>query len=297
MSTTRLTAGETLLNSNNNDKEEKSEGEGQLKTVTSNTNIPKNNTWSYCDSSVFHLRVGPNYQKNGLKAPSNQALYNIVGIDVIKTPNKIDNIGAKVRIPDEWKSIRCNRNGVPPIFIVNLQMPSEFPTTIFKTITDGPGWSIVFYFSMSQNTCDALNGTIQCSNAINLFAQYCANAPENINHDNSPWKGRFKLVARCQNIDDFGFPSFITSYNAKPVLIKNTGTLIRGQDYIEMDINVHSFGSVPKKALQTMLNRFDRMIINAGFCIESLNDSEMPETLFGCATLNQPSTDAKVVNF
>ena len=124
MSTTRLTAGETLLNSNNNDKEEKSEGEGELKTVTSNTtNVPKHNTWSYCDSSVFHLRIGPNYQKNGLKAPSNQALYNIVGIDVIKTPNKIDNIGSKVRIPDEWKSIRCNRNCVPPIFIVNLQMP------------------------------------------------------------------------------------------------------------------------------------------------------------------------------
>ena len=241
-------------------------------------------------------------------------MYNIVGIDVVKTSKKIDNIGSKVSLPSEWKSVRCNRPGVPPIFIVNFQMPSEFPTTIFKTITDGPGWSIVFYLQMSQSTCDALNGTTACSNGIhifylsisfiiniyllaaNLFAQYCQNAPEHVNDDNSPWKGRFKVCARCQNIDEFGFPSFITSYNGKPVLIKNTGNLIRGgNDYIEMDINVHSFGSVPKKALQTMMSRFDRMLINVGFCIESLNDNEMPETLFGCASLNQPSTDCRTV--
>lgn len=130
---------------------------------------PNNNTWSRCLSSVFHLRVGPNYAKNGNKAPSNDALYNIVGIDIVRTPSKIDNIGSKITIPDEWKSIRCHRSGVPPIFIVNFQMPAEFPTTIFKTIKDGPGWSIVFYLQMSQSTCDALNGTIACSNGIANF--------------------------------------------------------------------------------------------------------------------------------
>ena len=34
------------------------------------------------------------------------------------------------------------------------------------------------------------------------------------------------------------------------------------------------------------------MNINIGFCIESIEDSEMPETLFGCATLNKPIYDA-----
>ena len=37
------------------------------------------------------------------------------------------------------------------------------------------------------------------------------------------WKGRFKVILNCNNIDEFGLPSFITSYNAKPVLIRNTG--------------------------------------------------------------------------
>lgn len=31
----------------------------------------------------------------------------------------------------------------------------------------------------------------------------------------------------CSNLDSFGLPSFISSYNAKPVLIRQTGTLIR----------------------------------------------------------------------
>lgn len=61
-----------------------------------------------------------------------------------------------------------------------------------------------------------------------LFANYCANAPEaNIHAAGSPWKSRFKVTMRCQNIDEFGLPSFITSYNGKPVLIRNTGNLIR----------------------------------------------------------------------
>jgi hypothetical protein len=56
-----------------------------------------------------------------------------------------------------------------------------------------------------------------------------------------------------------------------------------------MDINIHKFGSLPKKALEIMFNRFDQMVISMGFCIESRVDDEMPETLFGCVTLIRPT--------
>lgn len=58
---------------------------------------------------------------------------------------------------------------------------------------------------------------------------------------------------------------------------------------MEMDINVHEFGNVPKQALQIMFNRFDQMIISVGMCVESREDDEMPETLFGSLTLNGPN--------
>ena len=39
------------------------------------------NTWSFCNSSSFNLRVGPNYASNKKKAPSPPSLLEIVGVE------------------------------------------------------------------------------------------------------------------------------------------------------------------------------------------------------------------------
>jgi len=130
-------------------------------------------------------------------------------------------------------------------------------------------------------------------NALKLLQRYMQEAPTQYDavgaSEKNPWNGRFKVTVRLENIEDFGLPSFITGYNAKPVLIRNTGTLRRGTGYVEMDINVHKFSSLPKQALATMFDRFDRMFISVGFCLESLTDEEMPETLLGSVTLLRPT--------
>jgi hypothetical protein len=69
-------------------------------------------------------------------------------------------------------------------------------------------------------------------------------------------------------------------------MVRSSGGTSR---YVEMDINVHKFASVPKKALEVMFNRFDKMVISAGFCIESRSDDEMPEALLGSVQLNFPT--------
>jgi hypothetical protein len=181
---------------------------------------------------------------------------------------------------------------MPSLFIVNFQMPSEFPTSLFTEIVDGKGYSVVLYFRVTEDTITALNNLKAAPPSVRLFHEYCTRAPEMDKDPNSPYRSRFKITVRCDNIDEFGLPSFITSYNAKPVLIRNTGTLVRGRGYVEMDINVHRFASVPKKALQILISRFDKMYVKMGFCVESREDSEMPETLFGCAALNKMSTVA-----
>jgi hypothetical protein len=56
-----------------------------------------------------------------------------------------------------------------------------------------------------------------------------------------------------------------------------------------MDINIHRFAAIPKKALSVLFHRFDQMIISMGFCIESRDEHEMPEVLFGACTLNKPT--------
>ena len=266
-------------------------------------------SWCQLDASTFSMRKGPNYKKTGEKAPSAKSLYELVGVDFVKASTKIDNFGSKVNLPEEWK-IETHQAGVPPIFVINAQLPSDFTTSFFAEVNDGDGWSLVFYYKITEETAEALKNLSTASPAVRLFAKYCSDAPPfcvptttekrvkggwSLSSSSSTssgdfWKGRFKITLRCENIEQFGLPSFITAYNAKPVLIRNTGKLSRNTDscYAEMDINIHSFASVPKKALEVLFSRFEEMVIAVGFCIESREDEEMPETLFGTCLLTRP---------
>jgi hypothetical protein len=122
------------------------------------------------------------------------------------------------------------------------------------------------------------------------FIDFCQNAPEVDEDMNSPYRGRFKAIVRCENFDRFNFPSIVSGYNAKPALIRQTGNLVRGPGnrYIEMDINGHRFNAIAKGALQSILPSFPEVICSFGFCLEGREDSELPEILFGCATWNKP---------
>jgi hypothetical protein len=67
--------------------------------------------------------------------------------------------------------------------------------------------------------------------ALLLLQKYCNEAPiafqkHGLSHAN-PWPGRFKVSVRVENIEKYGLPSFITQYNAKPVLIRSTGFVHR----------------------------------------------------------------------
>ena len=86
-------------------------------------------------------------------------------------------------------------------------------------------------------------------------------------------------------------PSTITSYNAKPVLIRRTGSLFRGDNYIEMDIHVHKFNNAAKQCIHLISSRCGLMYMQIGFVIEGRDDKELPEVLFGCVGVNKPLED------
>lgn len=251
------------------------------------TNEQKRNTWSQCQHDTFSCRIGPNYGWNGKKSSSPSALMHCVGMEFVKCDKRIDDIGSKVKIPDEW-IIETNNSLIPPIFIVNVQIPAENPISLFQEINDGTGYSLAYYFQLKPEIAESYKDLSTASPAARLFAEYCMKAPELDNDSRSEFKGKFKVCVRCENIEEFGLPTFIKQWNSKPALIKQTGSLIRGPNYIEMDINGHRFNSIAKGALLSLMPSFDRMIISAGFCIESRKDDEMPETLFGLATWNKP---------
>ena len=65
-----------------------------------------------------------------------------------------------------------------------------------------------------------------------------------------------------------GLPNMIVSYNAKPVLIRRTGTFYRGPNYCEFDIHVHKFANLAKQSIHMLSSRCGEMYMQIGFVVE-----------------------------
>lgn len=83
----------------------------------------------------------------------------------------------------------------------------------------------------------------------------------------------------------------ISSYNAKPVLIRRTGSLYRGSNYIEKDIHVYKFANLAKQSIHYLSSRCGLMYMQIGFVIEGRDEDELPEALFGCVGVNKPKEE------
>lgn len=113
-----------------------------------------------------------------------------------------------------------------------------------------------------QATVDALADLEHAPPAVRLFAQYCTECREDDDNDhpgNAPssattsestdpftpiptaatttvrekvgdpkeWIGRSKVFVHCNNLAELRLPKFLHAYNAKPALIRESGSLVR----------------------------------------------------------------------
>jgi hypothetical protein len=65
------------------------------------------------------------------------------------TKLRVDHAATRFQLPDT-SQINTHNEFVPPIVIVQIQIPSEPPTSIFSSAEDGPGWAIVMYYRISE---------------------------------------------------------------------------------------------------------------------------------------------------
>ena len=200
------------------------------------------------------------------------------------TKKRIDHATPRFQLPET--SIETNNQYVPPYFIVQLQMPSEPPPSYFYSVEDGIGWTILIYFMITEETCNQLKDLSTASNAVKLFAKYCE-----LSFLDPIWGAKFKVICSCLNLEEIGIPSMISAYNAKPVLIRKTGSLFRGPNYIEKDIHIHKFSNLAKQSIHWLTSRCNQMFMEIAFVIEGCDDNELPETLIGCVAVNKPQQD------
>lgn len=239
--------------------------------IDENTN--NKNTWSEANHINFSLR-GLDYLNDSKKLPSEDPIYEPFAVDVFYTKSRIDHIAKKFQLP---KNSVSNNSTLPNFFIVQVQLPTESPS-MFSYEEDGVGLAIVLFFKLKS-------GTDTNSPQVKLFNEWCNKA--SIDND---WKGRFKLICSCPNLNDLNFPSILNleSYNAKPILIRKTSSVFKGDDYVEINIHVHKFSNFAKQCIFLLYSSCSQLFMQMGFVIEGREKSELPESLLGCIAINKP---------
>ena len=152
-------------------------------------------------STEFNLRVGPNYKKNKQKAPSAEALYEVVSVDFVRSNAVLQNSKDAFKppvIPGLTDIPSTGHPHIPPMFVVNAWLPSEEPSLLRKT-QDGMTYVCVIHYAITQKTLDQLKDFQNASPAVKLFAQWCEKAENDFD-----LRSRLKFMGAVVDIEQLG---------------------------------------------------------------------------------------------
>lgn len=235
------------------------------------------------DPSEFKLRIGPNYKKNGFKAPSDGSMYVLLGKDVFRSEHPIKNIASKMQLP--VLPYETNSPSAPQLLIMNVQLPIEKPSLIGQN-TNGPTVNLVLTYAMTPETAIAFKETRGTAKglppALQLLEEWSVRSFED-----DAFRGRLKWIVQVQG----GLPSALSQFNGKPILITGSGTNHRGPNYIMVDCNISKWCFLARATLYGMWSALSQRRWEMGATIEAREDKSMPEKLLGCARFAEDNLD------
>jgi len=215
--------------------------------------------------------------------------------------DKVPNIAAMIELPDHSARTKGRpeqkmdsfKPGFPEWFIVNVQVPDYAPSNPIwsKKKEDGRGYNLVFSFLLSNQSRELLKGDgSNSSNALKLLQRFIDNV-ENPNDSKSDIRKQFKGICRVMNADEAivnqAAKKMVHTYNGTPFLIRTCSVFFRGENYFEVDVDVHRFSYMARLGLNMLKDAVKNIIWDFGFVIQGNPDDELPEQMLGGARFSK----------
>ncbi|KAK9808688.1 hypothetical protein WJX72_001980 [[Myrmecia] bisecta] len=247
--------------------------------------------WEASDATTFMVR-SQDYMRTRIKEPSAPALYRLLNVDIYSFDFKLNHIARHVKLPEaprlgpEALALPPDQQ-LPPLLIINIQIPT-YPASLFGA-QDGEGHSIVYYFGLPEGWQPS---DVENKAALALLQRFIHDGKE---ADRTPTRDRLKLIPRVVNVEEWtrvgplnvAENRLLTKYNDKPLMTKPQHVHFTGPNYHEVDLNIHGYAYIARKAFGSFIPRLGPVVFENAFAIQGNREEELPEVILGCARVTR----------